>query len=99
MYLFIYVFEFVFVVYVDFSKAFDKVPTEKLILKMEAVGLHRMIINGRGNFRPKPTRLGLKASTPRSLTHQAGFRKAEHCPQYCFCCTRTSFRAVLLIWE
>lgn len=33
------------VVFFDFSKAFDKVPVNKLIIKMKAVGIHPLIID------------------------------------------------------
>lgn len=32
------------IVYFDFSEAFDKVPIEKLVFKMEVLGIHPMII-------------------------------------------------------
>lgn len=38
------------VVYFDFSKAFDKVPLEKLLIKMGAVGIHPMIMDWTRQF-------------------------------------------------
>lgn len=32
-------------VYLDFSKAFDKIPAEKMVAKVEAVGNHSMVIS------------------------------------------------------